>query len=77
MLVAEGLVEGEELQTNLLQASQRIPASSGALDEVFGTTEAAVTEDGYFSRCFGTNPSFNSSDLRSHPSLYLISRIFS
>jgi hypothetical protein len=31
------LAEGEELETNLLQASQRIPASSGVLDEVFGT----------------------------------------
>ena len=31
------VAEGEELQTNLLQASQRIPASSGVLDEVFGT----------------------------------------
>ena len=30
------VAEGEELQTNLLQASQRIPASSGVLDEVFG-----------------------------------------
>jgi hypothetical protein len=37
MLDAEGLAEGEELETNLLQASQRIPASSGVLDEVFGT----------------------------------------
>ena len=32
-----GWQEGEELQANLLQASQRIPASSGVLDEVFGT----------------------------------------
>ena len=31
------VAEGEELETNLLQASQRIPASSGVLDEVFGT----------------------------------------
>src|ERR1035437_9971561 len=31
------LVEGEELETNLLQASQRGPASSSVLDEVFGT----------------------------------------
>ena len=31
------LAEGEELQTNLLQASQRIPARSGVLDEVFAT----------------------------------------
>ena len=29
--------EGEELQTNLLQVSQRGPASSSVLDEVFGT----------------------------------------
>jgi len=32
-----GVAEGEELQTNLLQASQRNPANSGVLDEVFGT----------------------------------------
>jgi hypothetical protein len=31
------LAEGEELETNLLQASQRGPASSSVLDEVFGT----------------------------------------
>jgi hypothetical protein len=31
------VAEGEELQTNLLQVSQRGPASSSALDEVFGT----------------------------------------
>jgi hypothetical protein len=34
------VAEGEELETNLLQASQRIPASSGVLDEVFGTHRA-------------------------------------
>src|SRR5665648_613437 len=34
----DGMVaEGEELQTNLLQVSQRGPASSSVLDEVFGT----------------------------------------
>jgi len=31
------VAEGEELQTNLLQVSQRGPASSSVLDEVFGT----------------------------------------
>jgi len=31
------MVEGEELETNLLQASQRNPASSDVLDGVFGT----------------------------------------
>ena len=31
------VAEGEVLETNLLQASQRTPASSGVLDEVFGT----------------------------------------
>ena len=36
--VRDGMMaEGEELQTNLLQASQRGPASSSVLDEVFGT----------------------------------------
>jgi hypothetical protein len=30
------VAEGEKLQTNLLQASQRGPASSSVLDEVFG-----------------------------------------
>src|ERR1039458_8541344 len=45
------LVEGEELQTNLLQVSQRGPASSSVLDEVFGThsdhraLEAALQHD--------------------------------
>jgi hypothetical protein len=34
------VAEGEELQTNLLQASQRGPASSSVLDEVFGTHRA-------------------------------------
>ena len=31
------VAEGEELETNPLQANQRIPASSGVLDDVFGT----------------------------------------
>jgi len=31
------VAEGEELETNLLQASQRNPASLGVLDEVFDT----------------------------------------
>jgi len=31
-----GWQEGEELQANLLQASQRIPANSSVPDEVFG-----------------------------------------
>src|ERR1700693_1011893 len=31
------LAKGEKLQTNLLQASQRIRANSGVLNEVFGT----------------------------------------
>jgi hypothetical protein len=31
------VAEGEELETNLLHATQRNPASSGVLDEVFGT----------------------------------------
>jgi hypothetical protein len=31
------VAEGEELQTNLLQVTQRGPASSSVLDEVFGT----------------------------------------
>ena len=31
------VAEGEELLTNLFQVSQRNPASSGVLDEVFGT----------------------------------------
>ena len=31
------VAEGGELETNLLQASQRIPASSEVLEEVFGT----------------------------------------
>jgi hypothetical protein len=30
------VAEGEELQTNLLQANQRIPANSSVPDEVFG-----------------------------------------
>src|SRR5665811_2111317 len=36
--VRHGMVaEGEKLETNLLQASQRNPASSDVLDGVFGT----------------------------------------
>src|SRR6202162_4695843 len=31
------LAKGEKLQTNLLQASQRIRANSGVLNEIFGT----------------------------------------
>jgi hypothetical protein len=39
------VAEGEELQTNLLQASQRGPASSSVLDEVFGTHRRALLQD--------------------------------
>jgi hypothetical protein len=45
------LVEGEELQTNLLQASQRGPASSSVLDEVFGTHSAHMIS--FRLTCFG------------------------
>src|SRR5450759_1308732 len=41
-MVAEG--EGEELETNLLQASERNPASSCVLDEVFGTQPHQATQ---------------------------------
>jgi hypothetical protein len=40
------VAEGEVLETNLLHASQRIPASSGVLDEVFGTHKAERAFDG-------------------------------
>jgi hypothetical protein len=36
------MAEGEELQTNLLQVSQRGPASSSVLDEVFGTHKVLI-----------------------------------
>jgi hypothetical protein len=38
-------VKGEELQTNLLQASKRIPANSSVPDEVFGILLARSAGD--------------------------------
>ena len=35
------VAEGEELETNLLQASQRNPANSSELDEVFDTRKTS------------------------------------
>ena len=57
----DGMVaEGEELQTNLLQASQRGPASSSVLDEVFGThngSAARVPRSELIMRAFPDSPS--------------------
>jgi hypothetical protein len=39
------VAEGEELQTNLLQASQRIPANSSVPDEVFGIHTGLAGEE--------------------------------
>src|SRR5450759_4003214 len=59
--VRDGMVaEGEELQTNLLQASQRGPASSSVLDEVFGThngSAARVPRSELIMRAFPDSPS--------------------
>src|ERR1019366_9748573 len=49
------LVEGEELQTNLLQVSQRGPASSSVLDEVFGTHRSKIFPT-HVLRTTGTTP---------------------
>ena len=49
------LVEGEELQTNLLQVSQRGPASSSVLNEVFGTHRSKIFPT-HVSRTTGTTP---------------------
>ena len=44
--VRDGMVaEGEELQTNLLQANQRIPANSSVPDEVFGIHTGLAGEE--------------------------------
>ena len=40
-----GWQEGEELQANLLQASQRIPANSSVPDEVFGIHTGLAGEE--------------------------------
>jgi hypothetical protein len=40
-----GWQEGEELQANLLQASQRIPANSSVPDEVFGIHSRLAGEE--------------------------------
>src|ERR1019366_9300270 len=54
--VREGMVaEGEELQTNLLQVSQRGPASSSVLDEVFGTHSSKIFPT-HVLRTTGTTP---------------------
>jgi hypothetical protein len=39
------MAEGVELETNLLQVSQRNQTSPGVLDEVFGTHRRALLQD--------------------------------
>jgi hypothetical protein len=51
----EMVAEGEELQTNLLQVSQRGPASSSVLDEVFGTHRSKIFPT-HVLRTTGTTP---------------------
>jgi hypothetical protein len=44
-LFGEADAEGEELQTDLLQAKQRIPANSSVPDEVFGIHTGLAGEE--------------------------------